>query len=277
MRIEQRLMLSLVAAAALGLSCTACLGPGSLDTSSRAAPQPVYAGNFASAERDVIRLGATSAPTPVTETVELARVDYQQQSQPEQSQWTAPRRPMGEVNGIDLTVAEIAQAVSPSHTPVFKTNQFDDDISRRVDAGYTFYANAQDTGLGLDLALKPHVTFDRNGDTLSTRAGAEVRIGIDLDLRGKPKNNSSWYLFAGADGEAIVWDVQRANTRGIADGQVTLQDTVTVGDVQAGVAWESPAGQMSVSYIEREYEYRNGAISRTGQEDFVALTLSWRR
>ena len=269
-----RLIVALGIAAALGLSCTACLAPTNLSAQSASslnvtshAPAPVR-------QAELIRLDQTTSSIVTAPAAEAAPIQYQQQFQS-----NSVSRPLGEMNGIDMTVAGFTQSLqtSPYRQSSPLELEFDEEDRRRIDAGYTLYASAADTGLGLDVSISPRVTFDRTENFSSTRAGAEVRIGQDLDLRGKPKNNSSWYLFAGADGEALVWDVQRAGTTGVADGLVTLQDTVTVGDVQAGVAWESPAGQMSVSYIEREYEYRNGAISRTGDEDFVALTLTWRR
>lgn len=276
MKFRTRLMLALSAAAALGLSCTACLAPNSLNARSQTPVQTTRFEPPPSAETDVIRLGVQTTARRTLVSEAPAPIQYQAQSQtPALS--LSHSRPLGELNGIDMAVAGFAESVT--HTPYQKLSPLDLKQSdhRRIDAGYTLYANSEDTGLGLDISVRPRVTFDRTENFSSTRAGAEVRIGQDLDLRGKPKKNSNWYLFAGADGEAVVWDVQRAGTTGIADGLVTLQDRVTVGDVQAGVAWESPAGQMSISYIEREYEYRNGAISRTGDEDFVALTLTWRR
>ena len=160
----------------------------------------------------------------------------------------------------------------PAPAPSYRENF---DQTEQIDASYTFVANSQKTGLGLDLALKPRLSVNDEGALKTTRAGAEVRVGQNLDLRGKNARNANWYFFAGADGEAVVWDIQRTGAD-ITNGQVTLQDRVTIGDVQAGIAWESPAGQMSISYISREFEYRNGAISRSGEEDFAAVTLSWR-
>ncbi|MAK61482.1 MAG: hypothetical protein CMK09_10915 [Ponticaulis sp.] len=272
MKYEMRLMLSLVAAAALGLSCTACLAPSALnDTAQTSVSTTLYAQSDQT-DTDLIHTGMTSPVSLSPVLNESVRRQNQTQLQ------SSVARPLGEANGIDLAVAGFTQSLT--EIPAYRSrNTFTPEYEdrQRFDASYTLYANSDQTGLGLDLSVSPHISFDEVGNMQSTRAGAEVRIGYDLDRRGKSTKNSNWYLFAGADGEALVWDVQRARTRGIADGQLTLQDQVTVGDVQAGVGWETNAGHMSVSYIEREYHYKNGAIARTGEEDFVALTLSWRR
>lgn len=279
-----RLIVGLFSAATLGLSCTACLSSSSFYTGKWSSLPPPGYSYTTEAEPDIIRLSRT--PSQRVDSRHALRderlpVQFQSQSQAAPYIRGSTRSPTGQANGIDLATAGFAQSVRERGitsnyarlTPVEnQTYQ-----ARTVDAGYEILADSRSTGLGVDVSVRPHVSIDRSENFRSTRAGAEVRIGQDLDRRGKPTKNSKVYLFAGADGEALVWDVRRIGSAGLTNGLVTLQDRVTVGDVQAGVAWESPAGQMSISYIEREYEYRNGAISRSGEEDFVALTLTWRR
>lgn len=265
-------LLALFGASAITLSCTACLGPSSLSYTPMSASAPTKSQNAIPADQSLIRTTSydrrTSAPVTTVPTVaqQSARASYSQASL---------SRPLGQVNGIDLTVAQFADSVAQSPR-VDLTYRGKVSQPQNLNAGYTFLADSEKTGFGLDLAVRPHVTINDEGAVRSTRAGAEVRVGQNLDLRGQNANNSNWYLFAGADGEAVVWDVQRTGLNDLTNGQVTLQDKVTVGDVQAGIAFESPAGQMSISYIERDYEYRNGAISRSGTEEFAAVTLTWR-
>lgn len=279
-----RLGVGLFSAATLGLSCTACLSSSSFYTGKWSSLPPPGYSYTTEAEPDIVRLSRT--PSPQNEFRQSDRdgrlpVQFQSQSQGAPIVRGASRSPVGQANGIDIATAGFARSVSdrsistnyPRLTPIGnQTYQ-----AETVDANYEILADSRSTGLGVDVSVRPHVSIDRSENFRSTRAGAEVRIGQDLDRRGKATKNSKVYLFAGADGEALVWDVRRIGSAGLTNGLVTLQDRVTVGDVQAGVAWESPAGQMSISYIEREYEYRNGAISRSGEEDFVALTLTWRR
>ncbi len=147
----------------------------------------------------------------------------------------------------------------------------------RSRTAFTVNAGNAMTGLGVDLALSPRITVEESDAFRSTRAGAEVRIGQNLDLRGADAENPNWYVFAGADGEAVVWDMRQGGGMDVAGGAFTLQDKVTVGDMQAGISFEQAGTQMSVSYIQRDYRYENGARSQSGTEDFAALTLTWRR
>lgn len=265
MNQKSRIFPGLVGAVAVGLSCTACLGTSALNTAQYAQepPPPLTLSQTAS-------LPHYNSARPITSDVPIRLQDNAVQSFPSpQTGATLPSERSGS-NGIDLTVRGFAQSINPDRNASLAN-------STRRDANYSLVATRENTGLALDLAVRPHVSVDETDEFRSSSVGAQVRIGQNLDQRGRNADNSSWYFFAGADGEALVWDVQRVGAIGLTDGLVTLQDRVTVGDVQAGVAWESPAGQMSVSYIERDYEYRNGAISRSGEEDFVALTLTWRR
>lgn len=284
----KRILIAAVTASAVGLSCTACLST-SATRLQPAAPQKQAQLNYAQPLSTTER-AAVNAPQHAISTVHQippTSVQPQQALQLNSSRYVTNDggqlqtgsniRPFGEVSGIDLTVAEFAQSTrNGAASPLSLDRRWKQEDVQKIDAQYTFVAPKADTGLGLDLAVRPHVTINSQGDVKTTRAGAEVRVGQNLDLRGQTAKNSNWYFFAGADGEAIVWDVQQSG-RSLNNGQVTLQDKVTVGDVQAGIAFNSPAGQMSVSYIQRDFEYRNGAISRSGEEEFAAVTLTWRR
>lgn len=279
-------MLAAIIASVIGLSCAGCLSSSQLPQQ-QIEPQQVEAAVYRDTysgygDPSLIRLPTSDQPHNSQSYIVVDRGQYQQNIQSGSSFYspytpTSPSglRPLGEVSGIDLTIAEFAQANSSSHTsPLNYDREWREYDRQRIDAEYTFVAGREETGFGLDLSVSPRVSVDTSGSVRTTRAGAEVRVGSNLDLRGEDAKTPSWYMFAGADGEAVIWDVQ--NTSRIANGPVTLQDKVTVGDVQAGIGFESPAGNMSISYIQREYEYRNGEISRSGEEDFVAVTLTWR-
>ncbi len=292
----KRITLAAIIASAIGLSCAGCLGTSSLSANKSPTSPPVYQSYSAAEDPSLYRLGPRGVAPPERSVRVATSSDSSQLHRAPSSVETVPQRvtsytttnrsntpagttlrPTRKVSGIDLTAAQFAQSIDQRHTPpVGYPQHWQQQNRQQIDAGYTFRANSRDTGLGVDLALSPRLAYDSIGDVRSTRAGAEVRIGRNLDQRGRAPDNSNWYLFAGADGEAVVWDVKNAN-QSLMSGQVSLQDKVTIGDVQAGLAWKSPAGHMSVSYIQREYEYRNGEISRSGEEDFVALTLTWRR
>lgn len=147
--------------------------------------------------------------------------------------------------------------------------------AQSVSAEITLSAPAERTGLGLDVGIAPRVTVTREGEIKTRRFGGEVRIGQNFDLRGEADDTTGWYIFAGADGEALVWDPGRNGSVSFDD--MTLRDRVTVGDMQAGVSFQRGEGQLSISYIRREVEYRERNLGASENEDFAGVTFTMKR
>jgi hypothetical protein len=82
---------------------------------------------------------------------------------------------------------------------------------------------------------------------------------------------NSWYLFAGADAEALTYSPDSL-TR-FNNGNFHLQDRIIVGDAQAGVGYRIGDADLSVSYLRREAQAEG--ISFT--EDAAALSFTWKR
>ncbi len=144
-------------------------------------------------------------------------------------------------------------------------------VREELAASWSFSAPAGNTGF--NMTLTPHAGIERSHDSRTTRAGAEVRIEqivSSLDQRGTFARVDSWYMFIGADGEALCWDVgdKGANFNGVA-----LRDQVTVGDLQAGVALHKAGGELSFGYVRRETDFQ----SIKTVDNFAAVTFTMRR
>ncbi len=149
------------------------------------------------------------------------------------------------------------------------------DKIHNIAAEVSFAVPGERTGLAFDVGLAPRIAYNREGDYSSRKFGGEVRIGQNFDKRGTHYEPAgSWYIFAGADGEAIVWDA--ADSRASLD-RLALTDQVTVGDMQAGISIQRGGGQLSLSYIRREVRYydRNGGAREN--EDFAGVSFTLRR
>lgn len=149
------------------------------------------------------------------------------------------------------------------------------DAGRDIAAEIAIAAPKETTGLNLDVGVAPRFSVVENGDLTSRRVGGEVRMGTSLGIiSNKLKTPEGWYIFAGADGEALVWDAQ-----GITPNfnDMALTDKITVGDLQAGVSVQRAGGELSLSYIHRNVKYadRNGSIET--KEDFAGLSFTMRR
>lgn len=146
---------------------------------------------------------------------------------------------------------------------------------KQLAAELALSAPASQTGLGFDVGIAPRIEITRDGQFASQRFGGEVRIGQNFDKRGKEGPESGWYLFAGADGEALVW--QPDGTGNVSAGEMALRDRVTVGDVQAGLSIQRGLGQISFSYIRREVEYHERNMGASENEDFAGVSFTIKR
>ncbi len=122
--------------------------------------------------------------------------------------------------------------------------------------------------------------FNDDGDLERRSQGSELRLGRRLaNLREQsrePQLEGSWYLFAASEDEALTWRPGGRNEFGGSSSSFALQDRVEIGDMQAGVTYESNGWQASFAYVEREYSIRTGSRRVSGEEAFTGFTLTMR-
>lgn len=147
-------------------------------------------------------------------------------------------------------------------------------------ADFSFSAPRESTGLNVDLGFSPSAAWFEDNDVSVRRFGAEFRVGQNFDQRGKRHETKSWYLFAGAEGEALVWDTGRSGfnpTNLLSFNSVSLRDRVTVGDVQAGISINRFGGQWSLSWVRREIIYGDQVFENRFIENFGGLSFTLSR
>jgi len=79
---------------------------------------------------------------------------------------------------------------------------------------------------GLDVELVPTASMRFDDDGRSAAVGAVVRIGEDL--RSKEVASNTWYVFAGADAEALSYSPESATA--LTRGEFGLSDRIIIGD-----------------------------------------------
>ena len=151
------------------------------------------------------------------------------------------------------------------------------EVTQDMSLGLSIAAPASRTGLAFDVGLAPRLAIRDEGDLTSQRFGGEVRFGQGLNLVNNNGQPEGWYLFVGADGEALVWDNSASlpSLSDVFDVQVT--DQVTVGDLQAGLSIQRAGGELSLSYIRREMKFDDRNRSLKDTEDFAGITFTMRR
>ena len=129
---------------------------------------------------------------------------------------------------------------------------------------------------GLDLELVPTASMRFDDESRSAVVGAVVRIGEDL--RSKDVASNTWYVFAGADAEALSYSPESAAS--LTRGEFGLSERVIIGDAQAGVGYRIGSADVSLGYFRREVSTLNDSLGTEGfskTEDAAALSFTWKR
>jgi hypothetical protein len=210
---------------------------------------------------------------------------------------TAPDAPVGVVatvpppSAFSLTGSGVAGAPDPGANLGWSANPAAASVaaqlaSRRygqpdaeyndLSLGVSIAATSRQTGLGFDVGVAPRVGLRDGSDMRGRSLGGELRFGQGLDLADGP-TPKGWYVFVGADGEALVWDTELTNLGMNTFTDVQMTDQITVGDLQAGFSIQRAGGELSLSYIRREIEFSDRNKTLQDTEDFAGITFTMRR
>lgn len=144
--------------------------------------------------------------------------------------------------------------------------------------GYSKPLTTSIMGKGLDIQLTPSAAVRFNDGASSATFGAHVRIGDDLK-EGEEFKSNTWYVFAGADAEAVSYSPNDMARGALRD--FYLQERVIVGDAQAGVGYRlNESADISLGYFRREVTSIGNETDVNGtsfSEDAAALSFTWRR
>lgn len=122
---------------------------------------------------------------------------------------------------------------------------------------------------GLDVDVSPRANITVGNISSGAGAGALVRIGQNLVKEGRNPRSGQWFLFAGADAQAVTWRPDSSPL--IADGGVAVQEMVMIGDAQAGIAWRLGKANLAVGFVHREFSWEGATI----EEQFGGISISW--
>jgi hypothetical protein len=132
----------------------------------------------------------------------------------------------------------------------------------------------------VDVALAHRSGFgvNREGDISRESRGSEIRVGrglLPMQRNGTPQQ-SRWYLFAGSEDQAIIWQPGARSEFGGAGQTLALQDRVEIGDRQAGITYETHGVQASLAYVERKVRVHVFGRRLSEDENFTGITLTMR-
>lgn len=104
---------------------------------------------------------------------------------------------------------------------------------------------------------------------LSLNRGESSQTSLSLRLdkidQRDAGQRAGWYLFAGADDEALTMSSLTAQ-------DIELRDHVTIGDIHVGLAFPAGIGQASLGYARRSVEFESRTFSTSVEEDVLGLS-----
>lgn len=123
-----------------------------------------------------------------------------------------------------------------------------------VSSGSVRVGGGRGRSIGIDVTSRANV---RVQDFLTeAAAGALVRVGEDLDLINEQgPRPGQWYFFISVDGGAVTWRPESGLPRDPTGG-LKVQDYVTVGEGQAGVAMRVGLADVALAYVYRDWSHR---------------------
>lgn len=131
----------------------------------------------------------------------------------------------------------------------------------------------------VDVAIAQRATLGANadGDIDRSGRGSELRIGRGLVNQREGNGDRAVYMFVASDDEALTWQPGARSEFGGQGASLSMQDQVEVGDLSAGVTYESNGVQASLAYVEREESTRVGQQNFSTDQSFTGVTVTMRR
>jgi hypothetical protein len=163
-------------------------------------------------------------------------------------------------------------------------NQLDDELGLIISYDKRLRRLARLGGGGFGADVTPNVGFSLGNVHTNLHAGLTLRIGQDLEndygpprvapsLAGAgyftPRDNFSWYVFAGVEGRAVAHNI-------FLDGSLFREDDPSVSsnsfvsDLQAGLVVQFRQTQVAFTYVERDEEFEE----QIDPQRFAALSIS---
>lgn len=175
--------------------------------------------------------------------------------------------------GLDVLTLETSRPDFSSLLPANDIDTFRYNVGSETHFNTNLADNFENTR-GSGLLIEPRFSRLTSGDAGLESYSAEIRIG-NVQFERSDTRPSGWYFFAATDGESVSFRTDSI-TRVGDPMTVTLDDQITIGDMQAGISTYVFGGsQFTFSYIETEASYSGrGGMSNSKKESFAGFSLS---
>lgn len=137
--------------------------------------------------------------------------------------------------------------------------------------GLTFEAigadNEQDVGLSLSTALTECV----DGQCKLRGVKGEIRVG---EFEQTEDGRGGWYMYAAADGTRVVWDERPSGFTDLKDA-VDVSDSLTMGDIEAGIMLSRGTADVSINYVRRTAKFQTWDTKVVDNADYIGVKVSF--
>lgn len=163
-------------------------------------------------------------------------------------------------------------------------NQIEDEVGIVLSYDHRLRRLAQFGFGGFGADVTPNLGFTLGNIHTNLHAGLTLRLGQDLDndygpprvspsLAGAgyftPRDNFSWYVFAGIEGRAVAHNIFLDGSL-FRDDDPSVSSNAFVTDLQAGLVVQLLQTQFAFTYVERAEEF----AEQTEPQRFGAVSIS---
>ena len=137
--------------------------------------------------------------------------------------------------------------------------------------GFSFAAAGEEDTQDFELFLSPAVGDCADGSCRMRGVKGEIRLGEFKELQ---EDKNGWYMYAAADGTRVVWDERPDSLRNIKEA-VDVSDTLTMGDLEAGVMLSRGRADVSLNYVHRRSKFQTWTEKVVDNADYVGVKVSF--
>ncbi len=137
--------------------------------------------------------------------------------------------------------------------------------------GFAFSSEGQNDESDIGVYLSPALAECLDGACTLRGVKGEIRVG---ELKESEDGKNSWYMYAAADGTRVVWDERPS---GILDLQnsVDVSDSLTMGDLEAGILLSRGTADLSLNYVHRRSKFSTWDDKVVDNADYIGVKISF--
>lgn len=138
-------------------------------------------------------------------------------------------------------------------------------------AGFSFASEGAQDEQDVEVYLSPALAECADGACTLRGVKGEIRVG---ELHDNEDGKGGWYMYAAADGTRVVWEERPTGLLDLQDA-VEVKDSLTMGDLEAGIMLSRGTADVSLNYVHRRSKFETWDEKVTDNADYVGVKISF--